>query len=715
MSKLARCPECGGDVAFAHPASVLSVCAYCRSVLRRLDRESLELRKLGQVAPVVDLGSRLQLGMRGAAYGGFTVIGRLQLDHGAGTWDEWYLGLDNGKWLWLAEAQRRFYLTAKLGRAIDPPPFAKAHLGRTVRLDVSAEESAALPLKAEELVMHIAEVNTATIVSAQGELPWLFDPGDKLRYADLSGPRRAFATLDYGPSAQPDAEVEVFVGRELDLAELQLDLPVGKELEPPSIKAARLQCPQCQGALELRAPDQALRVTCPYCHALVDCAKEPLKALATLKIEPGEQPRLPLGKPFTLRDQGYTAIGYLRRRTAAGVTWDEYVLLPTPAAPSAPSALGSTELATGFAYLIDSGGHYTLARPISIAEVADVAGGPQNRRRYQGLEYRFVEGCNPSVVQLIGEFPWAVAIGETVAVNDYAREGSMLSAETTGGPDRAELQISLGTYLDPQEVHTALGLTKERDRRRDVAPHQPNPHRAAVSRQGRIALLFACVMALLMGWFSERADSRVVVQEFSGQTVPGVTPTAEHTFLSAPFTLGKSSAAPAALVVQLYAPLQNSWLGADIALINEEDGTVHAVSAELSYYSGIDEGERWSEGSRITTLTLPAVPPGRYVLRIEPDWPALQPCDRAVDCGPGSWECQEGSCQRPCQLAEECGGELLCVEKKCTPAAVSYLVSLRWGDWRPGWALLFLGIMAFFPLFSFLRLRAFEQRRAEDN
>ena len=37
-----------------------------------------------------------------------------------------------------------------------------------------------------------------------------------------------------------------------------VEVPVGKELEPPSIKAARLQCPQCQGALELRAPDQAV-------------------------------------------------------------------------------------------------------------------------------------------------------------------------------------------------------------------------------------------------------------------------------------------------------------------------------------------------------------------------------------------------------------------------------------------------------------------------
>src|SRR5262249_47860835 len=40
---------------------------------------------------------------------------------------------------------------------------------------------------------------------------------------------------------------------------------------------------------------------------------------------------------------------------------------------------------------------------------------------------------------------------------------------------------------------------------------------------------------------------------------------------------------------------------------------------EVSYYHGYDEGESWTEGSRADSVTLPAVPAGRYFLRVEPD------------------------------------------------------------------------------------------------
>jgi hypothetical protein len=53
-------------------------------------------------------------------------------------------------------------------------------------------------------------------------------------------------------------------------------------------------------------------------------------------------------------------------------------------------------------------------------------------------------------------------------------------------------------------------------------------------------------------------------------------------------------------------------------LVNEETGEVIQVSPEASYYSGVDDGERWSEGSRSATKQTAEVDPGRYVLRATP-------------------------------------------------------------------------------------------------
>jgi hypothetical protein len=72
--------------------------------------------------------------------------------------------------------------------------------------------------------------------------------------------------------------------------------------------------------------------------------------------------------------------------------------------------------------------------------------------------------------------------------------------------------------------------------------------------------------------------------------------------------------------VRVEAPVNNSWLYLDGALINEETGAVDDFDAEVSYYYGSDSDGSWSEGGTSATRYIPAVPPGRYLLRLEPMW-----------------------------------------------------------------------------------------------
>ena len=109
MSILASCPSCGAALSF-RPGTMVAVCAYCKALAARKDRDTA---LLGKVADLVDTGSPLGLGASGTYTGrSFTLAGRVQLKHPlGGVWDEWYLALDDGRWGWLAEAQGRFYLT----------------------------------------------------------------------------------------------------------------------------------------------------------------------------------------------------------------------------------------------------------------------------------------------------------------------------------------------------------------------------------------------------------------------------------------------------------------------------------------------------------------------------------------------------------------------------------------------------------------------------
>jgi hypothetical protein len=79
------------------------------------------------------------------------------------------------------------------------------------------------------------------------------------------------------------------------------------------------------------------------------------------------------------------------------------------------------------------------------------------------------------------------------------------------------------------------------------------------------------------------------------------------------------------LQVKVSAPVTNSWIYLDGAVINEETGAVDEFEVEVSYYTGRDSDGAWTEGSRTSRAYLGRIPPGRYVMRLAPQWPGKPP------------------------------------------------------------------------------------------
>ena len=93
----ASCPACGATIVFALGSSLLRVCEHCGVALAR---KGANLANYGKVADLIPTPSVLALGMDGDYAGAppFRLVGRLQLDWGQGTWDEWMLGFTDGSW-----------------------------------------------------------------------------------------------------------------------------------------------------------------------------------------------------------------------------------------------------------------------------------------------------------------------------------------------------------------------------------------------------------------------------------------------------------------------------------------------------------------------------------------------------------------------------------------------------------------------------------------
>ncbi len=473
MSQKANCPACGAPVEFKVGTSLVTVCEYCRSVVGRGDRG---LETLGKVADLVETQSPLDVGLKGRYENvPFDLVGRTQYKHPAGgVWDEWYAAFADGRWGWLAEAQGRFYMTFERPAPAGLPGYDELRLGQTVGVG-------------DGLELVVAEKQRGQTSSARGEIPYRVIPGAVIPFADLSGPRGEFGTIDYS-----DGEPKLYVGRQVTLDELHI--PPGQRRtypgQEPTIQAVQLNCPKCGAALALRAPDRSERVGCPSCGGLSDVKEGKLVLLKSLESPP-VQPVIPLGTKGTCEGVEWTLIGFMQRYvTIEGVDyfWEEYLLY---------------QPRLGFRWLTRSDEHWNWVEAVPPASVRVGA----SSAMYADREYRLFQVATAKVAFVVGEFYWKVQAGEAVESRDFVSPPYMLSEEVTQEGSEGEVNWSHATYLSPADIERTFGVTGL-PRPAGVGPNEPFPYSGVY----RIAP-YLVALALLLGVLSWLTSARRLVYD----------------------------------------------------------------------------------------------------------------------------------------------------------------------------------------------------------
>ncbi len=676
------CPSCGATIEFRAGSSVVVVCPHCRYAVVRKDRS---VEAIGKVADLAATSSPFRLGLRGRFRGvGFTFVGRQQLDHGQGPWDEWYAAFDDGRWGWIAEAQGRVYATFPA----PPPqvPYGQVAPGASVMLGDRA--------------FVVAEKGLGRNVSCEGELPTGLLPGASSYYVDLSGEGGAFATLDYG-RGEGWAPEEAYVGFVVTLGDLglaEVALPQASAQDVAHVQGKALTCPNCGGNLEIRAPSETRRIACPFCSALLDTSQGQLRWLEVLQQQQ-TVPKLPIGSrghlaPLLLGHPGkelsdlgrvagglnteWTVIGYMTRGCRVeGVWyyWDEYLLY---------------EPKHGFRFLLEQDGHWNVVAPLEVGDVHETPFAAY----YKGRGFKKFGDVQAYVTRLLGEFYWEVRLQEWAAAQDFIAPelGLTLSREyTRGDQGREEIQWSLSHYVDGAKLFQAFGVKGAPPPVRGVGPNQPSTA-AASARAVYLAavVMFALMLATCAGVTATSNTQTLLTQSIAlplpppekleepAPAEPGEPPpdpadvNTAAAWYSEPFEISESAPVEFAFSTDL----DNSYLWVGGALIHEESGSVYEFEVEPSYYSGVEDGESWSEGSRDQSTSLPSVPKGRYVLRLQPatDTPA--------------------NCEKP--------------GTRCPSGVTVKVVAGKPVLW-PG--LLAFLIIALGPLLAFLRTRSFEAAR----
>lgn len=573
MVHTASCPSCGAPITFRWSQAVQTTCSSCSSILVRHD---LDLEKVGRVSAPPPRTSRIQIGTEGRHDGrSFTVVGRIAYRWGRGGWSEWHIVFADGTTAWLSDAQDEYAIT----RLVAPPkhiPAADAiRPGFELRVDARRFE--------------VTTVTPARYAGVEGELPFEYWDHDEVVFADLRSAESGLATIDYS-----EDEPLLFVGDSVDFAALGLR----NLLDPPEreVREVRtLGCPSCGGAVSILRPEDTVTVVCRYCGSVLDAASPGLEVIQKLDRRKLPDPRIPLGSTGKLRGAEYTVLGFQERTIRVegeNYSWREYLL-------HAPEQ--------GFRYLSEYDGHWNYITPLkALPEVAGRRIG-QNVAILYGEKFKEFQKASARTTAVLGEFPWEIRVGDEVQAIDYVSPPRMLSCERT----RQETSWSLGEYTKPARIWEAFGLEGRPPRPKGVFANQPSWGRTNVRAMIRVFPLAAALLAAVF----------VVRAALGGQTVAS----APHQSLAAqpdssivvlgPFELGGRTSN---VQIKTEAAVDNTWIYFDFDLVNVETGERRTIGREISYYHGVDGGERWSEGDHDDAALLSRVPPGQYALRIYP-------------------------------------------------------------------------------------------------
>jgi len=570
--KSANCPSCGAPVAFRSALSVYAVCEFCRSTLLR---NGEDLQNLGRMADLLEDATLIQVGSEGKYRGiHFAVLGRIQLKHESGIWNEWYILFDDGRSGWLSEASGE-YIVSALVPVNDPLPAFES---------LTPE----MPVNIAGRRFTVTDIETARCVSGQGELPFKVDAGYDVNTADLRSSDR-FLTIDY--SETPPL---VFVGQPTTFADLKLtnlreqrDLAAGGA---PTVQARAFNCPHCASPLTIHSV-AIESVACDACGSIIGIENDNMQLLARAAQGLRESPWLPLGSKGTLHGIAWEVIGYLRRKTTCdGIDylWDEYLLFNAE---------------QGFAWLTEYQGHWNYARTLS--DPPSVSRGTMKFKR-AGQEFKRFSSGEATIIYVVGEFYWRVAVGESCKLEDYVCPPLMLSRELS----KKEVTWSQGEYVEPEDICAAFKIAASPPKRIGVYANQPNllaeRHRRVCSLFWKLALAATVVQLLFVFLFASQLalKQRLILS-----------PQAEEATLTTQEFALKSRAQ--ALLVRHSTDVDNNWLALTTTLVEKSSGEAFRGVQEISHYKGVDDGESWSEGSKDDAIVFKDIPPGNYYLAVE--------------------------------------------------------------------------------------------------
>ncbi|MGA2215622.1 MAG: DUF4178 domain-containing protein, partial [Bryobacteraceae bacterium] len=226
----------------------------------------------------------------------------------------------------------------------------------------------------------------------------------------------------------------------------------------PAVQAKSIVCPNCGGPVQLRGFANTLSVVCPQCLSVLDASTPEVQILQKFQGKTQVKPAIPLGARGKFGGTEYEAIGFQVRQVDTGddsYSWAEYLLFNPY---------------KGFRYLTEYNGHWNFVQ-VETALPEKLRARAKPAMRFGGVTYLAFDSMIASTVYVLGEFPWRVKSGDSVACQDFVAPPAMLSAESTEG----EITWSRAEYMTGAQIWQAFRLSGSPPPASGVFANQPSP------------------------------------------------------------------------------------------------------------------------------------------------------------------------------------------------------------------------------------------------
>jgi hypothetical protein len=570
MERQFQCPSCGAANTVTNPGVLMRVCDYCKTAMY-WDKDSV--LRAGNKSLDLPPPGRFKVGASGKLRNrSFTVLGRLVYSYGKGTWTEWFVEMQDGSIMWLTEDEGELFLESQLQLTSPVPRYEELTAGMQIALN--------------DKTGVVEEIGEARCIGGEGQIPFQVEIGETYPYADGAAADGSFSFgLEYDKRTGTPS---VYIGKILEIKDSKVRR---EDREAPIARTGEaIRCASCGKPYEGPRVETTKMVVCQACGAALELDEAETRVVGRNQRT---APRfcLKVGTPIALEGTSYQVMGRLSyTEVDEGTVYRsfEYVLYNQD---------------SGYVWLSEENGHFTISRvfhsrvavpPIPIAKM---------RVRIGLKTYRIYEAGEMTLEWVDGALPWTAAVGEKTRYVHMIAPPDYVDQEITG----QEVELFQGRYISHNELSAGLPQSVKLPAAKGVYSCQPYEQYAWTRGLGKIAGAFVLLNILLLvyGIFQDKGtqiwSESVTAEQYSQE------------YLAAPFKLDHDRNI---LRLRGSAPVNNSWLSMDFAVVDADDRVLSEFYGDASYYSGTDSEGSWTEGSHSFSSYFKVPKAGTYRLLV---------------------------------------------------------------------------------------------------